>query len=100
MTIKNLGDLLIYLGAIAGALTAIGWLIYRVGVRPFVRWLKTEITETREQVTQTRDAAEAVQAEVSHNHGHSIKDVVDRTERKVDDITRRFDAHLTNHPGS
>lgn len=44
--------------------------------------------------------------ELSPNSGHSIKDKVNeaaaaavRTERKVDDVGRRLDEHLRNHPG-
>jgi len=93
MTIKDLGDLVIYAGTVAGALTAIGWLLYRVAVRPSVRWLKTELTTTRE-------ATQAVQAEVTPNHGTSMKDQMGRIEVKVDRLRSDFADHLSNHPGS
>lgn len=93
MTIKNLGDLLIYLGAVAAAISAIGYLAYRVIWRPFVRTLKAELGATRQ-------TAEAVHAEVSPNHGSSMKDAVTRTEQKVDQLDRRFTDHLINHPGA
>ena len=99
MTIKHLGDLIIWAGGVAAALTAIGFLVYRVFVRAFIRWLKEQIVQTREAATETRDAANAVQAEVTPNHGSSMKDQLTRTEQKVDQLDRRFTDHLINHPG-
>ena len=41
-----------------------------------------------------------VQAEVTTNHGASMKDAVDRTELAVAALTRRFDDHLAlGHAG-
>lgn len=100
MTIKHLGDLIIWIGAVAAALSATGWFVYRVFVRAFVRWLKEQITETRGQVEAARETAEAVHAEVTPNHGSSLKDAVVRTETKVDQLDRRFTDHLINHPGA
>ncbi|WP_433225627.1 hypothetical protein [Actinomadura formosensis] len=107
MTIKDLGDLIIWAGGVAAALSAIGFLVYRVFVRAFVRWLKEQIVETRQELGETRQAlgetkqtAEAVHAEVTPNHGTSLKDAVTRTEQKVDQLDRRFTDHLINHPGS
>lgn len=99
MTVKDFGDALIYLGALAAALTAIGGLLYWVAVRPFRRWLREQIGEVRETAEQTRVAAAAVHAEVTPNHGSSMKDAVTRTEQKVDQLDRRFTDHLINHPG-
>lgn len=99
MTIRDLTDLVIYAGAVAGALTAIGWFIYRVGVRPFVRWLKAEIGATREQLADTQQTAAAVHAEVTPNHGSSMKDAVNRTEAEVRQLRRDLTDHITNHPG-
>lgn len=99
MTIRDLTDLVIYAGAVAGALSAIGWLVYRVFVRSFVRWLREQIEQTRDHVVQARESAEAVQAEVTPNHGSSLKDAVVRTEVKLDVLGQRFADHLANHPG-
>ena len=96
VTIKNLGDAVIYLGAVAAALAAIGVVARFAVLRPLKSWIREQIQPV---MHETRDAANAVQAEVSPNHGHSIKDVVDRTERKVDTLGERFDDHLRNHPG-
>lgn len=99
MTVKDLSDFVIYAGAFAAALSAIGWLLYRVLWRPFVRTLKDELGATREAAEAGSQTAEAVHAEVTPNSGHSIKDVVDRTERKVDALGRRLADHIDNHPG-
>jgi hypothetical protein len=78
-------DLLIYLGAGAAALIAIGALAR--GVWRINRRIVTIVT--------------AVQ-ELSPNGGHSIKDTVTRTERKMDETSRelcelkqRFEEHLS-----
>ena len=99
MTIRHLGDIIIWFGAVAAALTAIGGFLYWVAVRPFRRWLREQIGQVREATEQTRDAAEKVQAEVTPNHGSSMKDQLTRTELKVDQLDRRFTDHLINHPG-
>lgn len=99
MTIRDLGDALIYLGAVAAALSAIGGLLYWTAVRPFRRWLREQIREMRTAAEETRDATNAIQGEVTPNHGSSLKDAVTRTELKVDRLDQRFTDHLTNHPG-
>lgn len=91
MTIKDLSDFVIYLGAFAAALSAIGYLLYRVAWRPFVRTLKAELGATRE-------TAEAVHAEMSPNHGTSLRDAVDRAEVKLDSLDARLTDHIRDHP--
>lgn len=98
MTVRDLTDLVIYAGAVAGALSAIGWLVYRVFVRSFVRWLREQIEQTRDHAVQARESAEAVEAEVTPNSGSSLKDQVTRTEVKVDALGQRLADHIMNHP--
>lgn len=43
MTVRGLGDVIIYLGAVAGALTAVGVLARWCVVRPLKRWLAAEV---------------------------------------------------------
>jgi hypothetical protein len=100
MTIKHLGDLIIWVGAVAAALTAIGGLFYWVAVRPFRRWLKEQINQTRGAVEAVQETAQAVHAEVTPNHGSSLKDAVTRTEVKVDALAQRFADHIDHHPGA
>ncbi len=99
MTIRHLGDLIIWVGGVAPGLTATGGFLYWVAVRPFRRWLREQIEQVRETAEETRDAANAVHAEVTPNHGSSMKDQLTRTEAKVDQLDRRFTDHLINHPG-
>jgi hypothetical protein len=95
MTVRHLGDLIIYLGAVAGALAAIGALLRWGVVKPLKRWLAAEV---RGPLDETRTSAAAIEAEVSHNHGTSLKDAVTRTEVAVQTLSARFDDHLINHP--
>ncbi|MBA9002001.1 hypothetical protein [Thermomonospora cellulosilytica] len=104
ITIKDLGDLVIYAGAIAVALTAIGVVARVVVVRPLLRWLRKElqpaVQETRQVATETRDAATKVQAEVSPNGGSSIKDAITRMDAEMQVLSTRLTDHITNHPRS
>lgn len=82
MTIKDLGEVIIWGGGVAGAIAAICFLIrgaWRTN-RRFVR------------------IADAV-TELSPNSGHSIKDTVHRIEAKVDGLDDRLTEHITDHPG-
>ncbi|MCI0687226.1 MAG: hypothetical protein L0Y54_08325 [Sporichthyaceae bacterium] len=93
MTIRNLGDLIIYAGAVAAALAAIGAVLRLVVVRPLKAWLAEHI---QEQITKPLGE---VHTEVHPNHGASLRDAVTRTERKVTALRKQFDAHLRNHHG-
>lgn len=95
MSVRNLGDLIIYFGALATALAAIGALIRWGVVRPLKSWIADEV---RGPLRETQSHAQAIEAEVSHNHGTSLKDAVVRTEVAVQTLTARFDDHLINHP--
>ncbi|WP_329251840.1 hypothetical protein OG417_07860 [Actinoallomurus sp. NBC_01490] len=101
MTVRGLGDVIIYLGAVAGALTAVGVLARWCVVRPLKRWLAAEVGAPLQQARQvaedTHSKTTAIEAEVSHNHGTSLKDAVTRTEQKVDTLSARFDDHLRTH---
>lgn len=88
MTVRDIGDVIIYAGTVAAALAAIGALLRYIVLRP----LKTWITE------QIKQPVDAVHAEMSPDHGHSLRDAVNRTEGKVDSLTLRFEDHLINHP--
>lgn len=82
MTIKDLGEVIIWIGGVAGAIAAICFLI-RAAWRANRRLVKVADLVT----------------ELSPNSGHSIKDTVHRIERKVDRLDERLADHLTNHPG-
>jgi hypothetical protein len=88
MALKDIGDFLIYLGAIAAALAAIGVVLRFVVVRPLMNKLKEEL------IPKTN----TIHAEVTPDSGHSMKDQITRTEVKLDTLEQRFSDHLTNHP--
>ena len=94
MTVRHLGDLIIYLGAIAAALAAIGALLRYLVVGPLKRWIRDEL---RAPLEATRSSAAAIETEVSRNSGSSMKDAVVRTEAKVDVLGERFNDHLNRY---
>lgn len=105
ITVREVGDVILYLGAVATALVAIGALLRWAIVRPIKKWITEQISPVRqtavavEKNTQAvMETADKVHAEVTPNHGGSLKDVVTRTELKVDVLAQRFDDHLINHP--
>lgn len=107
LTVRELGDLLIYLGALATALVGVGALLRWVVVQPMRRWVGQQIQEqVRGPLEQTASEVGRITAEVHPNHGSSMRDAIDRTEKQVDRTERevcvlaqRFDDHLLNHPG-
>lgn len=96
----QIGNGVIWWGTFAGALVSIGALL-RWGERRLKRWLSQQIAAP---VQETRGATEVIAAEVSHNHGASLKDSITRTEHAVGDLRAevrtlgaRFDDHLRTH---
>ncbi|MGW5259704.1 hypothetical protein ACWEQG_01935 [Microbispora sp. NPDC004025] len=105
MTIRDLGDAILYAGALAAALAAIGVVARWAVLRPLKKWIAEQIGQVKQGTAAVQETAQAVQAtadkvhaEVSPNHGHSLKDHVIRTETKLDALTQRFEDHLANHP--
>ena len=88
MTLKDLGDFLIYIGAVAAALAAVGVLIRFVVLKPLVNYLKEQIQPPLNKVHD----------EVNHNHGHSMKDQITSIDKTLSLYTEKFDEHLKNHP--
>jgi hypothetical protein len=91
MTIMDVGNFFIYAGAIATALLAIGALLRFVVVRPLLKKLRAELAPVQAGMITTV-------AEVTPDHGGSMKDQVTRTELKIDVLEERFKNHLINHP--
>lgn len=98
--LQDLGSALIYLGYLAGALAAIGvvmrWVVLRWVMRPLKAWLREQIKAPVDQV----------HAEMSPNHGSSMRDAVNRIELRQRELSGRQDElgervrdHLINHPG-
>ncbi|MGW4639538.1 hypothetical protein ACWEN6_13470 [Sphaerisporangium sp. NPDC004334] len=97
VTIRDLGDFVIYLGGVAAALAAMGVLARYVVLRPLKRWVGEQITALLQGTQAVQETAEEVRNEVKNNGGNSLKDAVTRTEYKMNELTRRFDDHLVNH---
>lgn len=93
ITIKDFGDALIYVGAVAIALGAIGGVLNYVVVRPLKRWMADQITQ---RVAMPLDK---VQHEVTANGDGrgSVKDQLGRLDAKVTLLSQRFDKHLESH---
>jgi hypothetical protein len=86
--IRLIGDVIIYIGAVAIALTALGAFLRIVVVRPLMKKLREEL------IPQTA----VIHAEMTPDHGHSMKDHVTKTAAKVEELEKRFGDHLVNHP--
>ena len=89
ITIKDIGSLIIYLGALAAAVAAIAVVARYAIVNPLKTWL-------REQIKAPLDG---VSAEMAPNHGSTLRDAVNRIETRQDELSARFRDHLINHPG-
>lgn len=88
--LRTIGAAVIYLGMVAGALAAIGVVLRFAVVRPLQKWLREQI---RAPLTE-------VHAEVTPNHGGSLKDAVTRIEAAQRAESQRLTDHLTHHPGA
>lgn len=84
MQVRTLGDLVIYLGAVAGALGSIGLLLRYLVVGPLKRWI----------VEQTQPAREAA-AQLRPNGGGSARDLIQVAVREVADMKARLDEQMT-----
>ncbi|MEV0151580.1 MULTISPECIES: hypothetical protein [unclassified Nonomuraea] len=82
--IKSVGDVVLYLGAIATALIAVGALLRYVVLRPLKRW----ITE------QVGDPVQEIRHEVTPNSGSSMKDDVAGVREAVEDLNKNLAAHI------
>lgn len=90
-TLRQLGDFILYFGAVAAALTAIGLLMRFVILSPLKKWISEQITQ------RLATPLNKVHTEMTDTGNGSIKSAVKRTEQKVDDLTIRFDRHLESH---
>lgn len=108
--IKTLGDFVLYLGALATALIALGALLRYVVLRPLKNWIKEQVG----------DPVAEIHHEVTPNSGSSMKDDMTGVREAVDALNKhltthieataprdwrikaleaRLDAHLYDHPG-
>lgn len=86
-----IGQAVIYLGMVAGAVTAIAIVLRVAVVRPLQKWIREQI----------RGPLNEVHAEVTpHDHGDSLTERLDRIEQNQRDLAGAFADHLMHHPGS
>jgi Flp pilus assembly protein TadB len=86
VTVRHLTDWVIYLGAVAGALTALAILLRFLVLKPLKRWIT-------EQIKQPLDK---VHTEFRPNHGGSMKDALNRIERELQEQSVKLTDHLIN----
>ena len=91
MTVKDLGDVTVWVGAVAGALITIGFLSRVLFLRPLKAWI------TKDFAPRILEPLQAVKAEVTENEGRSLKDAVVRVEARLATLTARFEDHITLH---
>lgn len=84
LTLKEVTDFLIYAGAVAGALAAIGLFLRLAIVRPMRKWITQQLVPP---IAKIHD-------EVTPNSGHSMKDDVTGTRAEVDDLKTLVNKHL------
>ncbi len=85
MTIRDTGDLIIWIGAICAAIFAIGAIVHWSIMKPLRAWIVETVAKP---VNEVKD-------EVKSNAGVSMKDTIDRIEIKVDALDKRFSNHIT-----
>lgn len=91
ISVKDFGDVLIYLGAVSAALAAIGVVFRYTVLRPWQRWTENLV---KQRISMPLDK---VSNEMSPNGGSSMKDSMNRVELKVNLLSERFDRHLETH---
>lgn len=87
ISLKDLGDTVLYIGGVAAALTAIGLLMRFVVLKPLVRHIKEQVSPPLAKVY----------TEVHTNGGSTMKDQLTSIEKKITILSKRFDEHLENH---
>jgi hypothetical protein len=97
ITIKDVGNVILYLGGLCLALGAIGVVLRFAVVRPLKSLIDDRIEAVQASTKAVQETADQVHAEVSPDHGHSMKDTINRTEIKLDALTQRFEDHLRTH---
>ena len=111
MTVNQVADWVIYLGAVSAALAGIGALLRAVVLVPLRRWLQDQIA----------GPVQVIHHELTPNGGRSVKDAIDtlrgdmaelrvtlgehmaasaaRSEQ-IAQIKARLEDHIRNHPGA
>lgn len=82
--LKTLGDLVLYLGAVATALVAIAYLFRRIVLLPLKAWIKEQVG----------DPVQEIRHEVTPNSGSSMKDDMSSVRESVDALTEQLTGHI------
>lgn len=93
ITLEALGNGVIYAGAIAVALAAIGAIFRYTVLSPLKRWIHEVITQ---RVTKPLDSVKHEVVANGDGRG-SVKDQIGRIESQIHILTERFDRHLETH---
>jgi len=91
VTLKDLGDVIVAVGAVCGALLLIAAVVRFVVLRPLKTWI------TKDLAPKILEPLHVVKDEVTENKGLSLKDAVVRVESRVGTLSARFDDHITLH---
>jgi len=91
VTLKDLGDVIVAVGAVCGALLLIAAVVRFVVLRPLKTWITADLAP------KILVPLQAIQTEVTENEGRSLKDAVVRTEHRITTLDKRFNDHITLH---
>lgn len=87
ITVKDLGDFILYAGGVAAALAAIAVVVRFVVLKPLVRHIKEQVSAPLNRV----------HTEVHTNGGSTMKDQLTSIDKKLTTLSKRLDEHLENH---
>lgn len=82
--IKTVGDAVLYLGAVATALIALGVFLRYIVLRPLKRWITEQVVSPVMKVKK----------EMTANSGSSMKDDVTSVRETVDTLTTTLSKHM------
>lgn len=86
VTLRQAGDVLVYLGQLALAMAAVGVVLRFTVIRPFKHWIAEQLREPVGQIA-------VLSAEMQPDHGSSLRDAVDRVEVALSSHVADHEAH-------
>lgn len=114
MHVRTLGDFIIYLGAVAGALASLGLLLRYLVVGPLKRWIVEQTQPAREAAAQlrphgaardllqtaVREVAEMrTQLDAQMAYSRETRDIANTAMTIARETSSRLDRHLLEHGG-
>jgi hypothetical protein len=82
--IRSVGDAVLYLGAVAAALAALGMIFRFMVLVPLKRWITEQVVSP----------VLKVKSEITTNSGSSMKDDVSSVRESVDKLNKNLNAHI------